>query len=82
MCLNHPALVQALARDRAAELRHSACVSAPVHRTEPRSRFTDMARHRAGWLLVDLGLRLASPSRLVSDPLVRTATRGPSGGSR
>ena len=61
MCLNNPFLVQALARDRVAELRQSGRASAQVGRTKAQPGFTDTVRHRAGWLLVDLGLRLAAP---------------------
>jgi hypothetical protein len=60
MCLNNPFLVQALARDRVAELQHSARASSRVRRTERPSRVADTARQRAGWLLVELGLRLAT----------------------
>ena len=45
-----PTLIEPLARDRAAELRRHA-------RSRPRRRRS--ARRRTGWLLVDVGLRLA-----------------------
>jgi hypothetical protein len=61
MCLNNPFLVQALARDRVAELRQCARATAHVRPTKPGRRLTDTARRRVGWLLVDLGLRLAAP---------------------
>ncbi len=61
MCLANPVLLRALARDRVAELHQSAGSSAHVRRDGPRPRVTERARRRAGWLLVDMGLRLAAP---------------------
>jgi hypothetical protein len=52
-CHPHPTFVEALARDRARELRHGA----PARR---RRRLVRAARSRTGWLLVSVGLRLAA----------------------
>jgi hypothetical protein len=60
MYLTNAALAQALARDHVTELRQSARVGAHVQTAMPRRRVTSAARHRAGWLLVDIGLRLAA----------------------
>ena len=57
----HPALVEALTRDRIADLRASAQARA-IHQHETRRhRVTQAARQGTGWLLVDLGLRLTAP---------------------
>ena len=61
MCLNNPVLTQALARDRVAELQKSARGSAHARRDKPRRCLTETARRRTGWLLVEIGLRLATP---------------------
>jgi hypothetical protein len=45
-----PTLIAAVAHDRVRELRHGA---------RPRRRRARSARRRTGWLLVDVGLRLA-----------------------
>ena len=45
-----PTLIQALAQERVCELRRGA---------SPRRRRAHSARRRTGWLLVDVGLRLA-----------------------
>jgi hypothetical protein len=63
MYLANPALAQALARDHVADLRHSAQASAHGRHAKAPPRVTSAARRRAGWLLVDIGLRLATPSR-------------------
>jgi hypothetical protein len=60
MYLTNPALAQALARDHVAELRPSPRASAHVRRAKPRLGVSGAARRRAGWLLVDIGLRLAT----------------------
>jgi len=56
---HHPALVGALVRDREAELRHNAGAGARPRRTPRRPNVIAAVRLRTGWLLVDLGLRLA-----------------------
>ena len=61
MCLTNPVLAQALVRDHVAELRQSARPSAHFRRDKLRPCVTSAARRRAGWLLVDIGLRLAAP---------------------
>jgi len=57
----NPALVEALARDRIDDLRESARPRATKQRETRRHRVTQAARVGTGWLLVDLGLRLAAP---------------------
>jgi len=61
----NPTIADALAHDRVLALRQSARTSARASElgrrvTRPR-RVTDAARRGTGWLLVDLGLRLAVP---------------------
>lgn len=67
MC-QHPSLVEALAKDRVAELRRNASATAPSGR-ERRPSIVETARHRSGWLLVDIGIRLAVPHTAVSSPV-------------
>jgi len=56
----HPNLLNQLASQRADELRHQPGHARPyVSRLGPRNS----VRHRAGWTLVEIGLRLAGPSR-------------------
>jgi hypothetical protein len=49
-CHHNSTVVQALTRDRVAQLRHDA---------RPRRHAARAARRRTGWLLVSVGLRLA-----------------------
>jgi hypothetical protein len=63
----NPTLVQALVRDHVAELQQSAEAAALGRQRETRSnRVVDAAKRRTGWLLVDVGLRLATPRRATS----------------
>ena len=56
----HPELMNQLASQHADELRRQPCPGRPhVGRPGPRNT----VRHRAGWTLVEMGLRLAGPSR-------------------
>jgi hypothetical protein len=64
----NPALVRALARDRVAELRQVAETGARNRRDVPRAGVIQAVRRDAGWLLVDLGLRLALPHRALTHP--------------
>jgi hypothetical protein len=57
----HPAVLEALARDRVAELRHSGWATARVRREKRWHGLVAAARRGTGWLLVDMGLRLAVP---------------------
>jgi hypothetical protein len=66
----NPAFVQVLATDRVAELRHVAETGASHRHDVRRPRVIESARHGAGWLLVDLGLRLALPRRAMK-PVAR-----------
>jgi hypothetical protein len=58
----HPALVNALAADRVAELATEIEKTGSGHRQEAaRPRVCDAVRRGTGWMLVDVGLRLALP---------------------
>ena len=70
MCLN-PALAQALARDRVADLRQAAGPRARRDRDDPRASVILATRRATGWLLVDVGLRLALPRRALNHPVAR-----------
>ncbi len=69
----HPALTRALASERAAD--H--CREAMSHREDAghplRARAVDGLRYGAGWLLIDLGLRLAIPKRGPRRSMARAA---------
>jgi hypothetical protein len=61
---HHQALAGVLVSDRAAELRHraqSAGASTRSPRKQHRPGVIASARLRTGWLLVDMGLRMAVP---------------------
>ena len=68
MCQN-PALARALARDRVAELRQAAEAGSRDRRHLPRAHVIQAARRGTGWLLVDVGLRLALPHRGTTHPV-------------
>jgi hypothetical protein len=70
----HPAVLEALVRDRVLELRRSAAAQARGRREKRRHRVTAAARHGTGWLLVDVGLRLAVP-RGAADRAIPRAQR-------
>jgi hypothetical protein len=53
--------LEALSREHVAELRRSAEARARRERDTRRHSVAEAARHGTGWLLVDLGLRLAAP---------------------
>lgn len=57
---HHPALIQALASDRVAERRHDARAAAAIRPEKHPHRLIPAVRHATGWLLIDLGLRLAT----------------------
>jgi hypothetical protein len=57
----HPVVQEAIVRGRVDGLRHNAGARARVRRETRRLKLLAAARHGAGWLLVDLGLRLAMP---------------------
>ena len=63
----HPAMAEASARARVAELQGRRPAARGGVRMEGRSR---TARRAIGWLMVDLGMRLALPQ-----PSVRPVTR-------
>jgi hypothetical protein len=57
----HPALAEALIRDRVAELRQTGQASRRCRPEHHRHRVTEVARRATGWLLIEWGLRLAMP---------------------
>ena len=59
----HPAVLETLVRDRVAELRHSAQATGRMRRVNRWNRLAASIRRGTGWLLVDMGLRLAVPRR-------------------
>jgi hypothetical protein len=65
----HPVLVDALIRDRVAELRHDAGASACVQTDKRRHKLIAAARRGTGWLLIDMGLRLAMPRTSTNSPI-------------
>jgi hypothetical protein len=67
----HPAVLEALVRDRVLELRQTAAGRARSRRAERRRRVAAAARHGTGWLLVDVGLRLAVPRGATERPMPR-----------
>jgi hypothetical protein len=64
----HPVLYEILARDRVAELRRTAQIGALRRRRAGRPQVVRSARKATGWFLVDVGLRLASPSDVTRSP--------------
>jgi hypothetical protein len=71
----HPAVHETLMRDRVAALRQAAPATTPapfhVRPGTGRRRGVAAARYGIGWLLVDLGLRLAAPRRAANRPMAR-----------
>jgi hypothetical protein len=57
----NPALAGALVRDRVAQLQQSAGATAHPRPRQRRPNVIAAARLGAGWLLIDMGLRLAMP---------------------
>lgn len=57
----HPALVEALIGDRVDELRHSDWATARLRYEKRWHGLVTATRRGTGWLLVDMGLRLAVP---------------------
>jgi hypothetical protein len=68
----HPALREALMRDRVAELRDSARTTARTPRDPHLHKLVAATRHVTGWLLVDIGLRLAAPPGGTNHPVSRS----------
>ena len=58
---HHPALLEALVRDRVAEHSQTAGTAAHIRPKQRPPKHIAAARHATGWLLVDMGLRLATP---------------------
>jgi hypothetical protein len=67
VCLN-PALAQALASDRSADLRQAAAPRVRPPRDDHRANVILATRRATGWMLVDVGLRLAVPQRGLNRP--------------
>jgi hypothetical protein len=70
VCLN-PGLVQALTSDRVADLRHRAQPRVRRGQDDPRASVILATRRATGWMLVDVGLRLAVPQRALNHPAAR-----------
>jgi hypothetical protein len=70
VCL-HPALAQALTRDRVAGLRQAAEPSVRPRRDDPGAGVLLATRRATGWMLVDVGLHLALPQRALNRPTAR-----------
>jgi len=66
-----PVLVEKLARDRADELQRHGRKMTVHQRASDRRRVVAAARNGAGWLLVDLGLRLTVPRNTMKYPVAR-----------
>jgi hypothetical protein len=74
----HPAVRNELMKDRVAELRRDAAPTALTHRNTRPRKLIAAVRRGTGWLLVDMGLRLAVPRggtnhRLMLDRRSRSA---------
>jgi hypothetical protein len=67
----HPALVEALIRDRVAALRQNDRASRRHRQEHRRHRVTEVARRGTGWLLIECGLRLAMPRGAIHRPVAR-----------
>ena len=68
----HPALLEALTRERAAGLRRHGAGETARSRGQKRPRkLVAAARRGTGWMLVDMGLRLAVPRGGTSHPVAR-----------
>jgi hypothetical protein len=57
----HPALMEALIRERVAELRQNGQASRRCRPEHHRPRVSEVALRGTGWLLIEWGLRLAMP---------------------
>ena len=65
----HPALHRVVIRDRVDGLRLSAEATAYIRRVRRRHTLLAAARRRTGWLLVDMGLRMAVPRAGTKHPM-------------
>ena len=59
--LPHTTIHETVMRDRVAELRRVASANAHIRGETRRHARVAAARYGVGWLLVDMGLRLATP---------------------
>jgi hypothetical protein len=67
----HPVLAEAVMKGRLAHIRDSAVATTQVRAAQRRQNLVAAARHGTGWLLVDLGLKLATPRGGTSHPVGR-----------
>ena len=65
----HPVVQEAIVRGRVDGLRHSADATAHARRARRRLGVVAAARYATGWLLVDMGLRLAIPRAGAKHPI-------------
>jgi hypothetical protein len=65
------AVIQALARDSVAELHRTADANARTRCERRPHRVIRAARKTTGWLLIDMGLRLAVPRSAMNRTVVR-----------
>jgi hypothetical protein len=70
VCQN-PALVEALAQDRLAELRRGAQARSVALQGARTRSILAASRRATGWLLIDVGLRLAVPRAAIGHPQSR-----------
>jgi len=69
--VTNPVLTTMLAHDRAEELRRHAQKTTVRRGATDRRQVIAAARNGTGWLLVDLGLRLAAPRNTMGRPVAR-----------
>jgi hypothetical protein len=79
---HHPALAEALISVRFDELRRSDWATAQLRREKRWHGLVAAARRGTGWLLVDMGLRLAVPRADTTRRVARGAVMVPLGRSR
>ena len=68
---HHPALVGPVIREQVAALRHDAELDADGRHHAPGRRVIEAATQPIGWLLIEVGLRLAVPRGSARYPLAR-----------
>jgi hypothetical protein len=65
---HNPALARAIARDRVSDLRQSAWTPGHLRARKRRLDGIETVRLGAGWLLIEMGLRLAVPRGGINRP--------------
>ena len=68
---HHPAFARALVSDHVAELHRSAGAAGRTRPNRRRPNLFAAARLETGWLLIDMGLRLAMPRGGPNRPVAR-----------